>query len=92
MAESLKFSEMINCPFCGSEEYYERMTVKGISFYHSRFDGEEAENTEMYDQLHFYGSGRAYCSECGRYLGNRETNTVGKTAEKVCRKNTGSGM
>lgn len=79
----MPFSALRCCPYCGCEEYYEKMTVSGISIFRSRFDGEEAENTEMYDGLDFHGSGRVYCSECNMYLGNHQKDIVGLKAEKA---------
>lgn len=73
----MKFSELECCPFCGSEEYYTKQYVYGTLRYNERFDGEEAENTELYDGLNCGNySGRVYCRECDMYLGNKETNTV----------------
>ena len=83
----MKFSELACCPFCGNEEFYTKEYAYGTLFYAERFDGKEAENAELYEGLNFKNySGRAYCRSCGRYLGNREQNIVGKVAyEKIKR-------
>lgn len=83
--DRMRFTELKCCPFCGNKEYYEKMKVSGISIYRSRFDGEEAENSEMYDGLYFNGSGRVYCSKCNRYLGNYQKDVVGLKAEHAAR-------
>ena len=73
----MKFSELDCCPFCCSKEYYTKQYVYGTLCYNERFDGEEAENGELYDGLNCKNySGRVYCKECGRYLGNKEKDTV----------------
>lgn len=60
---------MDKCPHCGSDEYYEKQTVKGKIIYRYKFDGSEAENGEMYDGLdHRRSSQFAYCSECHKRL------------------------
>lgn len=73
----MKFSELKCCPFCGCEEYYEKQYVRGTIEYISRFDGEEADNSELYEGLLYDCSGRVYCVDCGRYLGNIQTEKVG---------------
>lgn len=73
----MKFKELDCCPFCGHDEYYTKQYVYGTLICHERFDGQEAENGEMYDSLNCRNfSGRAYCSKCDRYLGNVVKNTV----------------
>lgn len=73
----MKFSELDCCPFCGHDEYYTKQYVYGSLRCNERFDGQEAENGEMYESLNCGNfSGRAYCSNCDRYLGNVVKNTV----------------
>ena len=71
-----EFSDLKSCPFCGSEEYYNRCTVKGIVQLNMRFDGEETDNECMYDNLEYYGSQKVYCRQCNAYLGNQVTNKI----------------
>lgn len=76
----MKFSDLKCCPFCKSEEFYEKEYAKGSITYRMRFDGEETDNSTMYDNLDHYSSGRAYCDDCNRYLGNYMTDKLGKAA------------
>lgn len=78
----MKFSELTECPWCGSEEFYTHEYARGQIFFTERFDGGEADNTEMYSLLDFSYGVKAFCEDCGRYLGNRKKDTVGKAAEK----------
>lgn len=80
----MKFSELEYCPFCKHDEFYTKEYVFGSINYAERFDGKETGNEELYDYLntrHF--SDRAYCRKCGKYLGNKETNTLSKQVEKA---------
>lgn len=61
--------------------YYEKQTVKGKIEFNSLFNGEEAPNYEMYDGLEHSYSGKCYCRDCDKYLGNNLKNIVGKEAE-----------
>lgn len=81
----MKFSELTKCPFCGSEEYYTTSYCFGRVDYYQRFDGGETYNNDMYDSLseRERKTERAYCSCCGKYLGNIEADTVGKEAVKA---------
>lgn len=79
----LKFSELECCPFCGSEEYVTKTYVYGTTYCGERFDGEECHNEGLYDSLNCKNySGRAYCRNCGKYLGNKDANTLSKQVQK----------
>ena len=79
----MKFSDLTECPFCGNDEFYTKEYWYGTIHYGERFDGEEANNSEMYDGLNYKKhTGRAYCRFCNTYLGNKETDTLSKQAEK----------
>ena len=79
----MKFSELIECPFCGCEEYYTNEYVYGYIRYAERFDRKDAENAELYDGLNTRNyNGRAYCRRCNKYLGNKETNELSKQVKK----------
>lgn len=83
----MKFKELSECPFCGGDTFYTAQYVYGSLHYRERFDGKEAENTEMYDGLSYAKfSGRAYCVRCRSYIGNVETNELSKSAEKALEK------
>lgn len=57
------------CPHCGSSEgYFTREQVRGVVNFRYNFDGSEAENGEMYDNLSYSGGKYAYCLHCGKYL------------------------
>lgn len=84
----MRFSDLKTCPFCGCEQFYEKQQVQGAIIFRSRFDGKEADNSEIYDNLIFKGSGRTYCDNCNHYLGNRTTDTVGIAADRKCLENS----
>ena len=80
----MKFSDLKECPFCGNKEFYTTRQVTGISTYNERFDGKEAEdNSCMYDALNYSGGALAYCNNCFSFLGNRNSDKLGKRAEKA---------
>lgn len=84
---TMKLSDLEQCPFCGSDEYFTTEYVYGTLYYNERFDGEETHNGELYDGLNSKNySGRAYCCNCKKYLGNKKTNTVSTQVEKALRK------
>lgn len=62
--------------------YYEKQTVKDHIEFNSLFNGEEAPNDDLYEGLTYTYSGRCYCCDCNKYLGNNLINTVSKEAEK----------
>lgn len=78
----MKFAELKECPFCGNDEFVEKEYAYGSLLHRSRFDGEQADNSDLYDGLRYKYSGRVYCSQCRKVLGNRIENTVSKSAEK----------
>lgn len=79
----MNFTELTCCPFCGNEEFYTKLQFRGSCWYNERFDGNEADNTEMYDGLLSYGGDKAYCNNCNKYLGNRTKNIVSKEVENT---------
>ena len=79
----IKFSELTNCPFCGWKEFFTKDYIYGPSTYYQRFDGLEADNTEMYECTTTEKGVRAYCGNCGKYLGNTATDKIGKAALKA---------
>ena len=85
----MNFSDLKECPYCGGNEFYTKDYVCGVLRYAERFDGTEADNTEMYDYLNMKeGAGRAYCRSCEKYLGNKTTNVIGKAVERIIKKQT----
>ena len=81
--EFTKFSNLKSCPFCGSEEYYEVRRASGYVIFNMRFDGKEANNESMYDNLDYNYGQKVYCSQCEAYLGNQVTNKIGSEALKA---------
>ena len=79
----MKFSEIKECPFCGSDKYYVSEYYYGKFEFTQSFREEECDNSGMYDGLQVRTNKRAYCKECENYLGNIINNTVGKEAEKA---------
>ena len=80
----MKFTELKECPYCGSKEYYRKEYAYGPIAFAERFDGDEADNSDLYEGLSFrYASERVYCRRCCKYLGNKLADTVAKSAEKV---------
>jgi len=60
---------MKECPYCGSEEYYIKQSFKGTCEYIFRFDGKEAENGHIHDNIQYKNTSKyAYCSECDKRL------------------------
>lgn len=57
------------CPYCRSKEYIIKQHYSGVCHYIVRFDGEEAENGEMWDGAQFVNTSKyAWCRECGKRL------------------------
>ena len=79
----MKFTDLQSCPFCGCDTYYEKQKAFGNIEYNSMFNGKDAPNYEMYDGLNHTYSGRCYCRDCNKYLGNNLKNIVGKEAERL---------
>ena len=86
----MQFKELTECPFCGHDEYYGKYFTYGTVRMHSKYDGkfETPTNAEAYDYLQTRtDSGRMYCGNCHKYLGNIYTNEIGKSAEKALKGN-----
>ncbi len=82
----MRFDDLDRCPFCGFGSFYEKQQVRGTITYRMNFTVEEryeADNTDMYNSLSSTNSGRAYCDDCNRYIGNYITGVIGKEAERV---------
>lgn len=78
----MKFTSLECCPFCGGEEYFEKRYANGFVIYNMRFDGRETHNEDMYDGLSYRDSGRRWCTNCGRYLGNELKDEAGVAASR----------
>ena len=80
----MKFEKLTCCPFCGCDQFYEKQYARGTVIFRTRYDGEETDNSEMYDSLTFESSGRVYCDNynCNKYIGNRKTGKVSIEVQK----------
>jgi hypothetical protein len=58
------------CPHCGSDNgFYTKDTVKaGHLRYFYNYDGEEADNGDMWDSVRVEQGKYAYCNECHKRL------------------------
>ena len=84
MDEIIKFSDLTECPFCGSAEFFRLNHYQGKSTFYERFDGKEAyDNSQMYDSLSMRQGQKVYCADCKEYLGNTKTDTISKKAHKA---------
>lgn len=79
----MKFTDLAACPYCGCDEYYTRQYTTGTIYFAERFDGKEADNTNMYDTLDYHEGVKAYCRSCNRYLGNTKANEVSKRTQHM---------
>lgn len=78
----MKLSDLECCPFCKGETYYEKQYAKGPVSYYYNFDGSEADNSEMHIDITYDYTGRVYCADCDKVLGNIITDKLSKQAEK----------
>lgn len=61
--------DISECPYCGHDEYYIKMHYSGNGICRHRFDGESAENGDLYDCLNNTIVGKfAYCCNCDRRI------------------------
>ena len=80
----MKLSDLTCCPFCEAETgYYENIYLHGSTHHYSGYDGEfnSSLNSEMFDSLLSNYSGRVYCQECNKYIGNHFTDRLSKAAK-----------
>ena len=62
-------SNITECPYCGYDEYYIKQYIKGKLSYYKRFDGKEADNSDMYDYLDAKNISKyAWCGWCHKRL------------------------
>lgn len=79
----MKFKDLTECPFCGNKEFIVReRTIFVYDFVYS-FDGNECDNSGIYDSGLSYSNDRAYCDKCGKYIGNHRTNVLGGESKKA---------
>lgn len=70
MSKAIHYTEDLKeCPYCGGEEFYILQSYSGTCYYRVRFDGEEADNGDMYDSAtHNSLRKYAYCCDCDKRL------------------------
>lgn len=70
MAKKIHYSEeMKECPYCGHDEFYIKQYYSGETEFNYRYDGKEADNSEMYDYAtHRDLTKYAYCKGCRKRL------------------------
>ena len=69
MMDEIKRHSISECPKCGHDKFYTKSYASGIIRYIERFDGEEANNGDMYEGLsHKKQSKYAYCNGCNKRL------------------------
>lgn len=84
-----KLSDLEACPFCGGAEYFARHVAHGAVTYFSRFDGAEADNSNMYAGLSYSGGQRVWCAECGKLIGDQVQDRLTPSAEKALARGDG---
>ncbi|EAT0477620.1 hypothetical protein AB4F40_004461 [Salmonella enterica] len=57
------------CPHCGYDEFYVRATVSGTTSIFYRFDGQDGDNTHMWDYVTTTEKKTAFCGNCQKRLG-----------------------
>lgn len=64
-----KLSELSECPKCGHNEFYQKQSVKGFIYPRKRFDGGEADNTELYNNMGYGALQKTvYCGACQKAI------------------------
>lgn len=72
-------SSSTSCPHCGHDEYFVKMSMRGVTEYHRRFDGKDgADNSHIHDGLDYVEGKVRYCSSCKKRVGR---NAAAPTAE-----------
>lgn len=67
--QEIESPHIASCPYCGHGEYYINYRYSGSGIYRYRFDGEEPDNTGMYDCLEEKVIGKfAYCCHCNKRI------------------------
>lgn len=57
------------CPHCGCDTYYIKQSITGTIKYRLRYDGKDADNTEMYENISYTNISKyAWCNDCDKRL------------------------
>ena len=71
---ALVLNDLIECPFCGHDEFVMVGKPSGQVRYRQKFNGLVSNNNaKMYDKVKVEYT-KVYCARCGVYLGNHKTN------------------
>lgn len=58
------------CPHCGHDEFFVKLSMRGVTEYHRRFDGKDgADNSEMHNGLVYVEGKWRYCDSCKKRVG-----------------------
>jgi len=57
------------CPYCGSDEFYRKLTFSGRSECNYRFDGDETDNSSIHDGVNYHEQKTVFCRGCNKKLG-----------------------
>lgn len=71
------------CPFCGCEIFFHNERVKGFIKYRFYANGDEADNTEMWDSIESYTTNAeryTYCDNCNRKIAHGDNEELTKSA------------
>lgn len=79
----LALSELIECPFCGYDEFMMIGKPTGHVEYRQKFNGAVSHrNIDIYKHIRVEYT-RTYCAKCGRYLGNHKTNECSQRVKQT---------
>jgi hypothetical protein len=79
----MKICELECCPFCGHDEYYVSEYYYGRFDFTYKFNGEQGDNSGMYDGLGVRTNKRMRCKKCDKYLADYCTGDISKMAERA---------
>lgn len=69
VVKGIEEPDMSECPYCGNDEYYIKLRYSGKGICRYRFDGEEADNEDLYDNVGDTLIGKfAYCAGCDKKI------------------------
>ena len=75
MAKKLpNVSELTECPHCGYDEFFSYQRVSGHVAYRQRFDGDDADNTELHSSINF-GKPQiwVFCGSCQEKIARNDS-------------------
>ncbi|MGA6364908.1 hypothetical protein [Proteus penneri] len=64
-------SGVMSCPHCGNDySFYVMHTASGSTSYFYGFNGDDVDNTHLWDGVKLKSKKTAFCGECQRSLGS----------------------